>query len=745
MIEWWINGNQLSGCFHNDLKNLCTSPFDPSVENNFAFSWRQFCDEDLGICSPSNSKDSLTLIKIWEATGGENWDNPWSLTSSYKDWYGIYTDTDGNVTGIDLDGNDDGTYTPNAGGVNLTGFIPPEIGRLLSLEFIYFSGNSLTGIIPKEISSLKALQNLVLSDNLLTGEIPYEFSELTNLTELRLDNNNLSGCFYESLDTLCALINIISIDENNDFEVLWNEFCNNNQGYCGGEFVLPGDFNADSIITAIDMLYWGNAYGSSGVERMDATNLFIPQYAENWESATDGINDKHKDADGNGIIDDADVLIFKNNIDESNQTFENEEIKYTDSQVSISLVPVDVISESDKIRVVYDIKIARSDGTPFNFYGYSCEICFGDTKLYDAELQVNANSSINVQHYQNLDNERNCFDFVITQTSFDNTTPIQVGTKIIVLIEDILDSMLKEDIAVSFASVGKNGIDYSINQIIPVSTSSSLQINKGNLNATVSIIHKQKTNSARISIRAAGGTGNYIFNTKGLAINQVTNDSIVIDSLKEGRYLIDIVDENKNLITVPIYIDGPNGDCKYGIDLSTPVLIDKSTTKITWSDNIALLQYKNTDTLSSWITVQDYDGETLLSLPKGQDHIRSKYPCVNGDIYSDVLVIDVILQESMKCKDLFINPTNTNNKLIIACKNKWKTCTNYSTPCKQVIHSIDQVIIYNTLGTIVKHVPIQNFNNSKIVLDIGSLEKGLYVWTALTNDDQLYTKRFIKL
>ncbi|KAK7245299.1 hypothetical protein RIF29_40138 [Crotalaria pallida] len=83
---------------------------------------------------------------------------------------------------------------------NLSSFIPPNIGSLLSMiEYLYFSSNNLNGTIPESICNASLLSVLDLSNNVLTGAIPKcLIPMLGTLTVLDLSRNKLNG----TIDTL---------------------------------------------------------------------------------------------------------------------------------------------------------------------------------------------------------------------------------------------------------------------------------------------------------------------------------------------------------------------------------------------------------------------------------------------------------------------------------------------------------------------------------------------------------------
>lgn len=85
---------------------------------------------------------------------------------------------------------------------NLTGPIPPAIGKLTQLSLLFLNWNDLTGPIPPFLSRLTNLSTLGLNNNRLTGRIPSYLGRLPNLGALWLYQNQLTGPIPVSFGSL---------------------------------------------------------------------------------------------------------------------------------------------------------------------------------------------------------------------------------------------------------------------------------------------------------------------------------------------------------------------------------------------------------------------------------------------------------------------------------------------------------------------------------------------------------------
>ena len=171
------------------------------------------CDEIPGV------DDRNILERFYHLSNGPNWNNDenWLSAKPLDEWFGISTDANGRVTGIQLRSNNLTGALPqklsqlahlrvlDLYGNKLSGTIPSDLGQLSNLTNLTLWSNRLTGSIPIDLSSLADLDTLNLTSNQLTGSIPADFGQLTNLRSLRLPGNELTGNLPPELGRLSKL------------------------------------------------------------------------------------------------------------------------------------------------------------------------------------------------------------------------------------------------------------------------------------------------------------------------------------------------------------------------------------------------------------------------------------------------------------------------------------------------------------------------------------------------------------
>ncbi len=179
------------------------------------------CPNECSSCTyPQEEVDALMVL--FDSLGGENWinKNGWGEDCNICNWDRISCQDDG-LYSIFLDNNGlNGTLPPAIGLLqnldflylkreaddinNIYGTIPPEIGNLPNVRQIQIRHANLTGTIPVEITNLPRLHGLALDHNNLTGRIPSDMGNMASINWLRLENNQLEGCIPSSLSSLCG-------------------------------------------------------------------------------------------------------------------------------------------------------------------------------------------------------------------------------------------------------------------------------------------------------------------------------------------------------------------------------------------------------------------------------------------------------------------------------------------------------------------------------------------------------------
>jgi Leucine-rich repeat (LRR) protein len=161
-------------------------------------------------------KDSLELIKLYNATDGSNWKNNTNWLQAGKrinTWYGVSSDSYGCVNKIDLSNNNLKGVLPVLSmntldtlilNNNQIGSVIPEL-EIPFIRWLELSNNELIGDFPNNLKNWYDLNGLNLSINGITGTVPPDLGDLCELNMLRLNKNKISGELPEQLTMLVNL------------------------------------------------------------------------------------------------------------------------------------------------------------------------------------------------------------------------------------------------------------------------------------------------------------------------------------------------------------------------------------------------------------------------------------------------------------------------------------------------------------------------------------------------------------
>ncbi|NRB52989.1 MAG: hypothetical protein HRU41_35335 [Saprospiraceae bacterium] len=143
-------------------------------------------------------------------------------------------------------------------------------------------------------------------------------SSPTRMLEYNGQDYNWMDFSEVPIDTFSG-ISAISKDEAGNLWVANNEegiFLHNPNGVKFPNRVWPGDTNSDGLVNTDDILSLGLAIGKAGPARSSPTIFWEAQNSEDWPSFyPDGLNHKHADCDGNGLVEEIDLEVINENYD----------------------------------------------------------------------------------------------------------------------------------------------------------------------------------------------------------------------------------------------------------------------------------------------------------------------------------------------------------------------------------------------------------------------------------------------
>ena len=170
----FLNLDRLTRLWINDNYGLCVPATVGFKEwfTNISVRDGPYCDE----------LDITALTGLYWATDGPGWRNSrgWLAEHDLDDWYGVRTNADGRVVGLELEHN------------GLVGALPRELRSLTEVSELKLADNRLRGFIPEEIGALASLRRLDLANNPdMFGALPETITRIDGLEDLLLGGTGI--------------------------------------------------------------------------------------------------------------------------------------------------------------------------------------------------------------------------------------------------------------------------------------------------------------------------------------------------------------------------------------------------------------------------------------------------------------------------------------------------------------------------------------------------------------------------
>ncbi len=152
--------------------------------------------------------------------------------------------------------------------------------------------------------------------------------------------------------------------------------------------VLPGDANNDQFANAWDLLPIGIAYGQTGPVRPNASLSWMPQPAPDWgQSLPSGLDLKHADSDGNGVINADDTLAIGLNYN----LLQSGTMATTGGGIPLYMDMPTVLNPGDTLEI--PVILGTMDTMVNNLYGLAFSLAYDSSQVKPNSVHVVFDSS----------------------------------------------------------------------------------------------------------------------------------------------------------------------------------------------------------------------------------------------------------------------------------------------------------------------------------------------------------------
>jgi PKD repeat protein len=402
----------------------------------------------------------------------------------------------------------------------------------------------------------------VIVTNLSTGNYQYITWNMGNSAVLSETNATFS---YNYTDFGVYTVTLTIWNDTEVSQVSHEIIVSGSDPCAGMNCVWPGDANLDGVADFTDILQIGTHYGAQGPPRINASDVWIGQPAQDCGVLTNlGIDIKHLDANGDGSINDFDL----SPIVETNYTpLTGTPLVFEEGQpVLVANMPSDTLTveSGQTYEVIADIYLGSADVIASGIYGLafrfdipadlapfvqSANFDYYGSSFIGSELSV-----LTATKYQG-----NQIDIAITRKDGINTNGFgKIGSLRFIIIGDIIDGRVDGtvNLPVTLKIAKANAANGDPKAVTAYSESAQIvfkALNSTNNNDQLnSLAVKVQPNPANQQLLVLSQVERISHITLRNALGQVcvqirpdaTEAQIDVQQLPEGNYLLQVVGQN---------------------------------------------------------------------------------------------------------------------------------------------------------------------------------------------------------
>jgi hypothetical protein len=241
------------------------------------------------------------------------------------------------------------------------------------------------------------------------------------------------------------------------------------------DYVMPGDGNGDGRANAYDLINVGLGYFTFGAPRPDATTEWTEQYCPNWQLCTNTmVNYKHMDSNGDGIINELDILPIEAHY-QPITPFPYPEINEDAPEIFVRFDKDTIVVDPANpglLEISADIIVGTPENPVFDLYGMACAMRYPEfvekdpTLLYDPTFFGSSNLVLSLGHDVHSQFQ---YDFGVTNKSgtgasgYGRVAKLSMRADYIIII-DIIDRAAAETVPFVMPLEGLRAIDAEGNE-----------------------------------------------------------------------------------------------------------------------------------------------------------------------------------------------------------------------------------------------------------------------------------------
>lgn len=346
--------------------------------------------------------------------------------------------------------------------------------------------------------------------------------------------------------------------------------------------VLPGDANGDGKANTNDLLNIGLGYGAVGPARPMATLDWEPQAAPDWPQETgQGINYKHLDCNGDGIINEMDIIPLHNHDIYAPQIVE-QTVEESDSpmlSLNFELDTIVIDEFTDYIHLRADVKLGSPTFMVSDIHGISFLLKYkseflDNSPLIELDFENNcflgSGQEVMTMSMDNRNDDKGQVDIAISRNDgLGMSGSGIIGSVDFIIIDDIIDG-IRETNGDQFPVeilVGE-AIDDEGNKIqistpdedakVVFVSADVVSTKTPSIDSDVKIYPQPVSDQLNVELNDLGEVRIGVFNVFGqrIQLHNTTSDlwNLDVSSFAKGVYLLNI-ESNKGSITKRILVE----------------------------------------------------------------------------------------------------------------------------------------------------------------------------------------------